>query len=175
MAVEHKHFNSICADDLKDVQDDNKSLQVAIYRNMEEADSLLGLLMKKGSNMNSDSESIKSFSTTDTDDKPISIDTLDSSNSNCPIGTKHPKDQNTVIEELKVLNEQLHLLVYRLVTQLDASAKENNLLKERIKQLENDKLKGKHLSQIMDTLLRTNTFYFDFLFLFFSCKCKIVL
>lgn len=142
MALEHKHFNSLCTDDFKDIQDDNKSLQVAIYRNMEEADSLLGLLIKKGSNMNSDSESIKSFSTTDTDDKPISIDTLDSSNSNVPIGTKHPKDQNTVIEELKTLNEQLHSLVYRLVTQLDASVKENNALTDRIKQLENERNKG---------------------------------
>lgn len=158
MAIEHKHLNSICTDDFKDVQDDNKTLQVAIYRNMEEADSLLGLLIKKGSNMNSDSESIKSFSTTDTDDKPISIDTLDSSNSNIPIGSKHPKDQNTVIEELKVLNEQLHSLVYRLVTQLDASVKENNILKERIKQLENEKIKG-------DILLVSRQFHKNSLFI----------
>lgn len=129
--------------DFEDNHDNGStSLQVAIYRTMEEADSLLNLLVKKSSCANSDSESLKSFSTTDTDDRLVSIDTIDSSNSNAVVGTKHAKDENTVIEELKILNEQLHSLVYRLVTQLDASMREADVLKERIHQLESEKLKG---------------------------------
>lgn len=109
---------------------------------MEEADSLLGYLIKKTNGCNSDSESLKSFSTTDTDDKLISVDTIDSANENGPIGSKHPKDDTTVIEELRTLNEQLHKLVYRLVTQLDASVREVDLLKERIKILESERHKS---------------------------------
>ncbi|KAF5270307.1 hypothetical protein FQR65_LT05495 [Abscondita terminalis] len=117
------------------------SLQVAIYRTMEEADSLLNLLIKKGSGANSDSESLKSFST-DTDERLLSIDTIDSSNSNAIIGSKHPKDDSIVIEELRILNGQLHALVYKLVTQLDASTREVDMLKERIHQLEGEKVKA---------------------------------
>lgn len=141
LALENKHLN--ISNENKVVQEDTKSLQNAIYLTMKEADSLLGILIKKGSN--SDSESVKSFSTTDTDDKVLSIDTTDSSNSNAPVGSKHPKDQATVIEELKTLNEQLHTLVSQLVNQLDVSLKENTSLKDRIKQLENERNKGKYI------------------------------
>ncbi|KAF5269344.1 hypothetical protein FQA39_LY08736 [Lamprigera yunnana] len=116
------------------------SLQVAIYKTMEEADSLLNLLIKRGSGANSDSESLRSFST-DTDERLLSIDTIDSSNSNALVCTKHPKDDSVVIEELRILNGQLHALVYKLVTQLDASTREVDMLKERIHQLESEKVK----------------------------------
>lgn len=130
---------TFCGSDFE-VTNDNQStsLQVAIYRTMEEADSLLGQLFKRSSGGNSDCESLRSFSTTDTDDKVLSIDTLDSSNpSSQPIlGSKHPKHENTVIEELRTLNEQLHSLVYKLVTQLDASTTEVDMLKAKIQKLE---------------------------------------
>lgn len=116
------------------------SLQVAIYRTMEEADSLLNLLVKKNNGGNSDSESLKSFST-DTDERLLSIDTIDSSNSNAVVGSKHPKDDSIVIEELRILNGQLHALVYKLVTQLDASTREVDMLKEHVRQLESEKIK----------------------------------
>lgn len=133
--------NSFAMDDFKDTHNnESTSLQVAIYKNMEEADSLLVYLIKKRNGANSDSESLKSFSTTDTDDKPI--DAVDAGNYIAPVGTKHPKDDSIVIEELKTLNSQLHKLVYKLVTQLDASAREVEGLKDRIKQLESEKQKG---------------------------------
>ncbi|XP_017774876.1 PREDICTED: nuclear receptor-binding factor 2-like isoform X2 [Nicrophorus vespilloides] len=107
---------TFCGSDFE-VTNDNQStsLQVAIYRTMEEADSLLGQLFKRSSG-----------------------DTLDSSNpSSQPIlGSKHPKHENTVIEELRTLNEQLHSLVYKLVTQLDASTTEVDMLKAKIQKLE---------------------------------------
>lgn len=138
-----KKLDSLCNNEYDDNQDnESMSLQVAIYRTMEETDSLLGLLFKKGSATNSDSESLKSFSTTDTDDRGVSIDVIDSAEASSLLGSKHPKDDSTVIEELRILNGQLHSLVNQLVTQLDARVKEVDRLKETIKHLESDKSKG---------------------------------
>lgn len=146
-AIEHqkqKKLNSLCMNEYDDNHDsENVSLQMAIYRTMEETDSLLGLLVKKNSATSSDNESIRSFSTTDTDDRALCIDIIDCPNSAALLGSKHPKDESTVIEELRILNGQLHSLVYQLVTQLDARVKEVDKLKETIKQLEGDKGKGK--------------------------------
>lgn len=136
-------LNFLCNNEYEDDQDtESVSLQAAIYRTMEETDSLLGLLVKKSSATNSDSESLKSFSTTDTDDRGLSIDIIDCSNSAALLGSKHPKDDTTVIEELRILNGQLHTLVYQLVTQLDARGKEVDRLQETIRKLENEKGKG---------------------------------
>ncbi|KRT80648.1 hypothetical protein AMK59_5096 [Oryctes borbonicus] len=144
-------------------ENESTTLQVAIYRNMEEADSLLGMLMKRGSSGNSDSESLRSFSTTDTDEKLGPLDTLD----NGIIGNKHPKDESVVIEELRTLNEQLHTLVFKLVTQLDASKREVDCLREKVKQLESDKYKvynkntSNNLKVITDSSGGTSPFVFS--------------
>lgn len=122
---------------------ESTSLQTAIYRTMEEADSLLEILIKRGT---SDSDSVKSdLSSADTDDRVVTFDTVDgeSSSSNPAItGSKRPKDDHTVIEELRTLNQQLHSLVYQLVTQLDASSREADALRARVKYLENERLKS---------------------------------
>lgn len=125
-------------------ENESTSLQIAIYKTMEEADSLLELLFRRG--IGSDSDSLKSdISSADTDDRVVAIDTIDgessSSNNNAPVGTKRPKDENMVIEELRTLNQQLHTLVYQLVTQLDASAREGDALRARVKYLESERLK----------------------------------
>lgn len=134
-------LNFLCSNGYEDDQDNESiSLQAAIYRTMEETDSLLGLLVKKGSAANSDSESLKSFSTTDTDDRGLDI--IDCPNTVALLGSKHPKDDTTVIEELRILNGQLHTLVYQLVTQLDARTKEVDKLQETISRLESEKGKG---------------------------------
>lgn len=146
-AIEHqkqRKLSAFCMNEYEDNQDsDNLSLQVAIYKTMEETDSLLGLLVKKNSATSSDNESIRSFSTTDTDDRALCIDIIDGPNATAFLGSKHPKDESTVIEELRILNGQLHSLVYQLVNQLDARVKEVDKLKETIKQLESEKGKGK--------------------------------
>lgn len=145
--IEHqkqKKLGTLCLDDNEDSQDgENASLQAAIYKTMEETDSLLGLLVKKNSAASSDNESVRSFSTTDTDERALCIDIIDCPNSAALLGSKHPKDESTVIEELRILNGQLHSLVYQLVNQLDARVKEVDKLKETIKELEGEKGKGK--------------------------------
>lgn len=149
-------LNFLCNHAYEDDQNNESvSLQAAIYRTMEETDSLLGLLVKKGSATNSDSESLKSFSTTDTDDKGLSIDIIDCPNSATLLGSKHPKDDTIVIEELRILNSQLHSLVYQLVTQLDARGKEIERLQEIINKLRSEKEQREKGSLIMEeTFLR---------------------
>ncbi|XP_022919788.1 nuclear receptor-binding factor 2-like [Onthophagus taurus] len=105
-------------------ENESTTLQVAIYKNMDMADSLLGTLL---------------------DNRGTSSDS-DVANDVDVIGSKRPKDETEVIEELRTLNEQLHTLVYKLVTQLDASKQEVSLLRDRVKQLENVKAQNNNPS-----------------------------
>jgi hypothetical protein len=50
-------------------------------------------------------------------------------------GSKQPKDDKVVVEELKTLTQHLHDLVKQLVTQLDASYKENESLRAQVRML----------------------------------------
>jgi len=89
----------------------DQDLQWAIFRTMEEADSLLGLLMPKES--------------------------LEAELSSSP-GTKRPKDDRTVIEELHTLNTQLRAFICQLLAQLEASEKQVEALKIRLRAYEED-------------------------------------
>lgn len=130
--------------------DENKNpIQVAIVQTMRETDSLLKILIDKNSGGNSDSESLKSFSTTDTDEKLVSLDETDNSNSNALAGLKQPKEEIVIFEELRILNEQLQSLVDQLVTQLNRSTKEVDMLKQHISQLEYENMKGRFCELIL--------------------------
>lgn len=74
------------------------SLRHAIYRTIEEQDSLLSLISL-----------------------PDDIQTF-----------KHPKDNNTVIEELRTANSQLRSLVESLLGQLEAKEQEVRQLTQRL-------------------------------------------
>lgn len=136
---------------------ESTSLQTAIYKTMEEADSLLEILIRRGT---SDSDSIKSdVSSGDTDDRVVTFDTVDgeSTASNTAIsGSKRPKDDHTVIEELRTLNQQLHSLVYQLVTQLDASSREADALRARVKYLESERSKSDNTQNEIEPLRNNN-------------------
>ncbi|KAL1122704.1 hypothetical protein AAG570_003031, partial [Ranatra chinensis] len=80
-------------------------LQIAIYRTMEEADSLLGMLTARGNG-----------------DENTKL-----------VGTKHPKDDGTVMEELRTVNCQLRTLVNQLLAQLDAATSEAESLRTRLR------------------------------------------
>lgn len=142
--------NAFPNNEFDDKQDNEGAvLQLAILKTMEETDSLLEILVRR---QGSDSDSMRSdVSSADTDDRVLPIDTIDgessSSNNNTPIGSKHPKDEKTVIEELKTLNVQLKNLVAQLVTQLDASSRESDALRARVKYLESERLKHVDLTQ----------------------------
>ncbi|KAL3278602.1 hypothetical protein HHI36_016144 [Cryptolaemus montrouzieri] len=110
------------------------ALKTAIFHNIVVQDSLIDRLEKKRF-ANDDS-----LSTSDTDDKSAMYDKLDGVPNT--LGNKHPKNDSTTIEELRILSSQLQDLVQILVTQLDERTKEVELLKSRIKKLESEQNKG---------------------------------
>lgn len=94
----------------------------------------LYFLGKRG---DSDKDSLKSYSNSDTDEK-----NNDKSASQI-VGNKHPKDDSQIIEELKVLSGQLRNSVQTLLIQLDERNKEIEKLKATIQLLEDEKVKGR--------------------------------
>ncbi|XP_050304020.1 uncharacterized protein LOC126741578 isoform X2 [Anthonomus grandis grandis] len=101
-----------------------ENLEDKIFKNFETHDSLICYLAQKGIiesfESNCNSIPIKE----EKEPTPIII------------GNKHPKNESTVIEELKELSGQLRESVQGLLTQLDDRNKEIEQLKEQIKDLE---------------------------------------
>uniref|UniRef100_A0A146L608 Nuclear receptor-binding factor 2 n=1 Tax=Lygus hesperus TaxID=30085 RepID=A0A146L608_LYGHE len=97
----------------------DQELQWAILRTMEEADSLLDRL-----HLQTTGEVEKT-----SDVSPTSTE-----------GFKHPKDDKTVMEELRTVNCQLRELVSKLLSQLESSRKEVETLRARLKIYEDNGL-----------------------------------
>lgn len=107
-----------------------KNLQTAIYRTMQEADSLLIELL--GGAATEDTVDGSNHETSDQDSTPALN----------PLGSKHPKEDRVVIEELHTLNIQLRDLINALMIQLDESERENKALRARITELESELVKS---------------------------------
>ncbi|XP_063221323.1 nuclear receptor-binding factor 2-like isoform X2 [Bacillus rossius redtenbacheri] len=113
--------------------------QEEIVRTMEEADSLLDLLVeRRGADSDTDSE----------------CEQLEAGGMEAAVAgaTKRPKDDRTVIEELRTLNHQLRALVFQLVTQLDACAAETGALRDRVRALEAESARGAGLHVVTDSV-----------------------
>ncbi|KAG5890958.1 hypothetical protein JTB14_026313 [Gonioctena quinquepunctata] len=123
---------SLSSNDLES-QNGEGGLEATIYRTIEVHDSLIDYLGKRG---NSDNDSLKSYSTSDTEEKN------DKESSTRIVGNKHPKDDAQIIEELKVLSGQLRNSVQSLLVQLDDRNREIEKLKDTIRALENEKQKA---------------------------------
>lgn len=106
---------------------DSCQLQLAIYKTMEETDSLLEVLNRRGS----DTDSLKSMDSEVEESKP--------SSETSSLGIKKPKDDTVVIEELRTLNHQLHIMVFQLVTKLDESIQEADSLRDKVIFFEKEK------------------------------------
>jgi hypothetical protein len=103
---------------------------------MEEADSLLEQLVCRGESDGDELESVKSDNIGGAcGEDTVKVDAFQLGKLE---GSKWPKDDRTVIEELRTLNNQLRSLVIQLLTQLDASSKEAEILRERVRFLEGE-------------------------------------
>jgi len=122
----------------KDKMEASCQIQMAIYKAIESADSLLDFLSTRNT---SDVESLKSIEESEEVNTEMIGDTI-------TLGIKKPKDESVVIEELRTLNQQLHILVYQLVTQLDESVQETEALREKVKVLENERTQHMHKNEI---------------------------
>lgn len=116
-----ENIKSLGKDPLQNLQvHDNAKVQVAIYRTMNETDSLLHML------------------STRKEDEAIVKDTIIK---DVVDGKKKEKTQETVVEELQTLNQNLHSLVEQLVLQVEVLKDENITLKERVNYLEKERTK----------------------------------
>ncbi|CAH1106150.1 unnamed protein product [Psylliodes chrysocephalus] len=113
--------------------DTEEGLGATIYRTIEVHDSLIDYLGKRGG---SDNDSVKSYSTSDNEEK------LEKETAQI-IGNKHPKDDSQIIEELKVLSGQLRDSVKCLLLQLDDRNREIEKLRATIRVLEGEKQKAR--------------------------------
>lgn len=107
-------------------------LQIAIYRAINETDSLLNTLLKPYEHLLTQDEGP---STKRNEDVKF---TKTENEKTLPSGKKS-KDNPMVIEELQILSQNLHSLVDQLVLQIEVVKDENSLLKERVNYLENER------------------------------------
>ncbi|KAK7867286.1 hypothetical protein R5R35_002113 [Gryllus longicercus] len=111
------------------LQQDFHLRQQEIVKNIEVADSLLDMLIHHGG----ESESIETKKEEDELEETSKPDTCN------VVGSKQPKDEHVVIEELRTLNQQLRSFVMQLIEQLEVKENENARLKERVRTLEAEK------------------------------------
>ncbi|XP_055309257.1 nuclear receptor-binding factor 2-like [Sitodiplosis mosellana] len=102
-------------------------LQMSIFKTLEESDSLLESLNEKiGTSL---------FGIHEDNTEGIKVTVENASD----VKLKKIKSDNTVIEEMHTLNHQLHILVFNLVSRVDDSSHELEVLRDRVKSLEKDR------------------------------------
>lgn len=111
------------------ISTEDESLEAEIFRTIDVHDSLIGCLAKRSNNSDNDS-----YSTSDNDLEEKAVE-----NTANFVGNKRPKDEATIIEELKVLSSQLRDFISSLLFELDERNKVIDKLTKRIQQLENDR------------------------------------
>lgn len=113
---------------------DYTKLQVAIYRAINETDSLLHTLMNKK-------------------DEPGLLVAAASKDVD---GKRTEKTKEVVVEELQILSQNLHSLIEQLVMQVEVLKDDNSTLKERVLYLEKERLKYLNLPSAQNELPNRN-------------------
>lgn len=135
-----EHIKNLGKDPGINIQgNDYSKLQVAIYRAINETDSLLHTLLE---NKDASGNLPQAPST------GMTKDVVD--------GKRTEKTKETVVEELQILSQNLHSLVEQLVMQVEVLKDENSTLKERVNFLEKERLKYLNLSASQSNLLHRN-------------------
>lgn len=102
-------------------------LQISIFKTLEESDSLLDLLSGKRTAARKSVDS----------DSNVHADDLNASPENTSATKpKINKSDSSIVDDMHSLNHQLHILVFNLVTRIDESSHELEVLRDRIKVLE---------------------------------------
>lgn len=111
-------------------------MQILCCRNMEQFDSLLDQIVHRRDSDGDEVESVKSDNGVGAcGEDTVKLDIFEPGKLK---GRKWPKDDCTVTEELVTLNNQLRSLVDQLLTKLDASTREAEMLRERVRFLEGE-------------------------------------
>lgn len=110
---------------LKLQSNEYSKLQIAIYRAINESEALLHKMSNEDLSSATESRLLQ--------DPVYSGDVTD--------GKKIEKTQQTIVEELQILSQNLHSLVEQLVLQVEVLKDENVTLKERVNYLEKERVK----------------------------------
>lgn len=117
-AVEYQRLKTIEPQISKARLESTCDLQIAIYKTLEESDSVLDALNRRKSDEQAND----------------SGDNITSS------GVEAPKtDGDTLVNDLHSLNHQLHILVFNLMSKMDESNNEMESLRDRVKMLEKER------------------------------------
>lgn len=102
-------------------------LQISIFKTLEESDSLLDLLSGKRT---------VARKSVDNDSNALADGTDASAENTNATKPKNTKSDSSIVDDMHSLNHQLHILVFNLVTRIDESSHELEVLRDRIKLLE---------------------------------------
>lgn len=108
-------------------------IQMAIFKTLEESD----LLLDQWNNAKRSPARVSLDSDNGTSAFEASKTSNDSTNENSKL--KKTKSDGTIVDDMHTLNHQLHILVHNLVTRIDESSHELDVLRERVKSLEKDR------------------------------------
>lgn len=120
-AVEYQRLKTIEPQIAKARLESTCDLQIAIYKTLEESDSLLNALNgRKG-------------------DKQATNNSGDGSSNDAEADAQKTDGDSTLISDLHSLNHQLHILVFNLMSKMDESNNEMESLRDRVKMLEKER------------------------------------
>lgn len=122
-AVEYQRLKTIEPQISKARLESACDLQIAIYKTLEESDSMLEALNERKGDETTNSS----------DDKNCN------ENANGTETNVHKTDGDTLISDLHTLNHQLHILVFNLMSKVDESNNEMESLRDRVKMLEKER------------------------------------
>lgn len=114
-AVEHERLKNESIVDSHPFKDSTCDLQIAIYKTLEEADSLLAALKKK-QKQNAVEEGAACEA----------------------IETESEKNNENVLDDLQSINHELHILIFNLMSKVDESNHDMESMRERLKGLDKD-------------------------------------
>lgn len=107
-------------------------LQMAIFKTLEESDILLEQL-------NSGGKRSPGRLSLDSDNSTIDASKTSNDSSNEKLKKIKSDGSTTIIDDMHTLNHQLHILVYNLITRIDESTHELDVMRDRVKSLEKDR------------------------------------
>lgn len=116
-AVEYQRLKTIEPQISKARLESTCDLQIAIYKTLEESDSLLDALNGRKSDEQTEISG---------DSKDIAVDARNT-------------EGDTLVSDLHTLNHQLHILVFNLMSKMDESNNEMESLRDQVKMLEKER------------------------------------
>lgn len=132
LAVEQQKLKNASFLEQRIAKDRNESvcdLQISIFKTLEESDALVESLSGKCSpsrtSLENDSGTLEGIKASIENSSDVKL--------------KRTKSDNSIIDDMHTLNHQLHILVYNLVTRMDESSHELEVLRDRVKSMEKER------------------------------------